>query len=126
LPYGSTETNPKGRAHSDAGEKEARGSLFSRADSLGVGGRKTGKYAPRHSQQFHACGGGLSVTADAGVSDNAKLETVEEGVELEARAAVESQTSLRLAPYRCRVSVCLFGGGTLPSAVLRAGVGIAL
>src|SRR5271166_3344775 len=38
------------------GRRKLEGSLLSRTDSLGVSGRKLGKYTLRRSQPFHACG----------------------------------------------------------------------
>src|SRR5271166_2184352 len=52
------------------GERRSR-VLLSRADSPGVGGRKI-RHPLRRSQQFHACGSGLSMTHDAAASDNGK------------------------------------------------------
>src|SRR5208337_1914207 len=39
-------------ARLDAGEKKARGSLLSRANSPGVGGRKTGNDLPDYQREF--------------------------------------------------------------------------
>ena len=63
--------------------------LFSRADSPGVGGRKAGRYPLRRSPQFHAYGGGLSVTAAAQLSDNGNTRTAD--IQSRMPAAVELQ-----------------------------------
>src|SRR5271166_5537808 len=70
------------------GEGSSRVS-FSHADSPGVGGRKAGRYPLRRSPQFHACGGGLSVTSAAQASDNSKAKTAD--TQFRLSAAVKPQ-----------------------------------
>jgi len=70
-------TNPKDRAHSEAGEKEGRGLVSRRPGAIAVRGKKAGAiFFPGAHHNFTPAADGLSVTYDAQVSDNGKPNNV--------------------------------------------------